>query len=69
MSMMINVHDDEDESAEWIIMYNDTMKRKWKDAMKAHTAKLTKHNTRLTNFCDFEKYLSDTGWSVFEQVD
>ena len=30
------VHDHEDESAEWIIMYNDTMKRKWKDAMKAH---------------------------------
>ena len=35
--MMINVHDHhEDESAEGIIMYNDTMKRKWKDEMKAH---------------------------------
>ncbi len=36
MSMIINVNEHEDEPTEWIIMYNDTMDMKWKDAMKAH---------------------------------
>ncbi len=45
MSMVINVIDHKDESAEndnddgsmeWIIMYNDTMDMIWKDAMKAY---------------------------------
>ncbi len=36
MSMMINVNEHDDKSTEWIIMYNDTMDMKWKDAMKVH---------------------------------
>ncbi len=32
MSLIINVYDTEDESAEWIIMYNVTMNRKWNDS-------------------------------------
>ncbi len=34
--MVINVYDYEDESAEWIIIHNDTMDMGYKDAMKAH---------------------------------
>ncbi len=35
MSMMIYVHDHDNESTKWVVMYNDTMDMKWKDAIKA----------------------------------
>ncbi len=51
MSMMIDAYDHEDESAEWIIMYNDTMNRKWKDEMKAHgILKALQHTQNTVKF-------------------
>ncbi len=58
MSMMINVHDHEDESEEWIIMYNDTMNRKWKDAMKVHgILKAVQHTQNTVKSITFTHFI------------
>ncbi len=60
MSMMINVHDREDESAERRIMYNDTMNRKWKDAMKAHgILKALQHTQNTEKSITFTHFTGD----------